>query len=117
MIPGIDEAREVLSEEHLHQKRLLSAPGQLVLADSTSVGCDLLIGVPPHRPPNVITASGLTGAGAWIKVDPGTLETGHAGVYAIGDVTGIKLANGLGLPKAGAMAELEGKKAEEVAEA
>jgi len=81
---------------------------RLVLPDSTVDG-DVLIGVPPHRPPSVVKESGLTGEGEWIKVDPGTLKTGHERVYAIGDVTGIKLANGLGLPKAGVMAELEGK--------
>jgi sulfide:quinone oxidoreductase len=84
-------------------------PGRFVLADSAVEG-DLLIGVPPHRPPAVVVESGLTGDAVWIKVDPGTLATRHQGVYAIGDVTGIKLANGLGLPKAGVMAELEGKR-------
>jgi sulfide:quinone oxidoreductase len=84
-------------------------PGRFVLADSVVEG-DLLIGVPPHRPPAVVAASGLTGDADWIKVDPGTLETKHERVYAIGDVTGIKLANGLGLPKAGVMAELEGER-------
>jgi len=58
----------------------------------------------------VIAASGLTGDAEWIKVDRGTLATRYERVYAIGDVTGIKLANGLGLPKAGVMAELEGKR-------
>jgi len=82
--------------------------GRLVLPDATVDG-DLLIGVPPHRPPSVVKESGLTGEGDWVKVHPGTLRTAHERVYAIGDVTGIKLANGLGLPKAGVMAELEGR--------
>jgi sulfide:quinone oxidoreductase len=84
-------------------------PGRFVLADSEVEG-DLLIGVPPHRPPAVVVESGLTGDADWIKVDRGTLATRFERVYAIGDVTGIKLANGLGLPKAGVMAELEGKR-------
>jgi sulfide:quinone oxidoreductase len=84
-------------------------PGRFLLADSAVEG-DLLIGVPPHRPPAVVVESGLTGDADWIKVDRGTLATRHERVYAIGDVTGIKLANGLGLPKAGVMAELEGKR-------
>ena len=54
------------------------------------------------------TRGGLLGEGPWIRVDPGTLQTAHEDVWAIGDVTGIKLANGLPLPKAGIMAELEG---------
>jgi sulfide:quinone oxidoreductase len=69
---------------------------------------DLLIGVPPHRPPAVVADSPLTGKGGWIGVDPGTLATGHDGVYAVGDCTAIELANGLPMPKAGIIAELEG---------
>ena len=70
---------------------------------------DVLLGVPPHRAPTVVAASGLTGGGPWIKVDPRTLETGWAGVYAIGDVTSLPLANGQMLPKAGAFAQAQGE--------
>jgi sulfide:quinone oxidoreductase len=70
---------------------------------------DVLLGVPPHRAPTVVAASGLTGGGPWIKVDPRTLETGWAGVYAIGDVTSLSLANGQMLPKAGAFAQAQGE--------
>jgi len=70
---------------------------------------DLLLGVPPHRVPTVVTDSGLTGGGPWIKVEPRTMETAHAGVYAIGDVTAVPLANGQFLPKAGAFAHAEGE--------
>jgi sulfide:quinone oxidoreductase len=70
---------------------------------------DLLLGVPPHRVPPVVAASGLTGGGPWIKVDPRTLETGWAEVYAIGDVTALPLANGQMLPKAGAFAQAQGE--------
>ena len=70
---------------------------------------DLLLGVPPHRAPTVVAASGLTGGAPWIKVDSRTLETGWAGVYAIGDVTALPLANGQMLPKAGAFAQAQGE--------
>jgi sulfide:quinone oxidoreductase len=70
---------------------------------------DLLLGVPPHRVPTVVTDSGLTDGGPWIRVEPRTLETAHAGVYAIGDVTAVPLANGQFLPKAGAFAQAEGE--------
>ncbi len=70
---------------------------------------DLLLGVPPHRVPQVVATSGLTGGGPWIKVDPRTLETSQPGVYAIGDVTALPLANGQMLPKAGAFAQAQGE--------
>lgn len=59
---------------------------------------DLFLGVPKHRVPDVVEASGLAVDG-WIPVDPHTLETSVPGVYAVGDVTSV------GTPKAGAFAE------------
>jgi len=70
---------------------------------------DLLLAVPPHRCPSVLVEAGLAAAGGWVTVDRATLETAHAGVYAIGDATVIPLANGMPLPKAGLFAEKEGE--------
>jgi sulfide:quinone oxidoreductase len=83
--------------------------GRIVFADG-DLEADLIIAVPPHRVPPVVKQSGLTGEGEWIAADPATLETRYENVFAIGDVTGIELANGLPLPKAGLMAELEGRR-------
>ena len=82
-------------------------PGLVVLTDS-EMPFDLLIAVPPHRPPAVVVDSGLAAGHGWIAVDAGTLATSHEGVYAVGDVTLIPLASGLPFPKAGVMAELQG---------
>ncbi len=82
-------------------------PGRVVSPEG-DLEFDLLLAVPPHRVPEVVKESGLTGEGEWITVDAGTMETSHPGVFALGDVTQILLANGLPLPKAGVMAELEG---------
>ena len=70
---------------------------------------DLLLAVPPHRAPLSVRESGLTDGGAWVKVDPRTMETGFPGVCAIGDLTSITLANGMPLPKAGIFAEAQGE--------
>jgi sulfide:quinone oxidoreductase len=56
----------------------------------------------------VVAEAGLASPGGWIAVDPGSLATGRPGVFAIGDLTQIKLANDLQLPKAGIIAEREG---------
>ena len=95
-------------EFHVGRKVERFEPGRVVFADG-DLEADLVIGVPPHRVPAVVKESGLAGESGWIAVDPETLETSHDRVFAIGDVTGIKLANGLPLPKAGVMAELEGR--------
>jgi len=68
------------------------------LSDESELPYDLFLGVPVHRVPEVVAASGLAVDG-WIPVDPRTLETSFPGVYAIGDVTSV------GTPKAGVFAE------------
>jgi sulfide:quinone oxidoreductase len=66
---------------------------------------DLLFGIPPHRPPAVVREAGLVGESGWVSVNSRTLETQFPGVYAIGDVVQIAMANGKPLPKAGVFAE------------
>ncbi|MHB0915221.1 MAG: NAD(P)/FAD-dependent oxidoreductase [Thermoleophilia bacterium] len=68
---------------------------------------DLLLAVPPHRAPEVVRTSGLIGSSGWMHTDPHTMETEHEGVYAIGDVNNIRLANGKNLPMAGVFAHYE----------
>ena len=67
-------------------------------ADGAEMAFDLFLGIPVHKAPPVVVASGLTEDG-WIPVDPVTLRTRFDGVYAVGDVTSV------GTPKAGVFAE------------
>ncbi len=75
-----------------------SRRGVVVLDDQTELPCDLLLGIPKHRVPDVVTTSGLAENG-WIPVNPKNLATRYPGVYAIGDVTSV------GTAKAGVFAE------------
>lgn len=68
------------------------------LADGGELPFDLFLGVPKHRVPAVVEASGMCVDG-WIPVDPLTLETRFPDVYAVGDATSV------GTPKAGVFAE------------
>jgi sulfide:quinone oxidoreductase len=65
---------------------------------------DLLAYVPPHAVPAFVVDAGLAPAGGWVKVDAKMLATPFDRVWAVGDVTGIPLANGKPLPKAGVFA-------------
>src|SRR3990172_4595578 len=56
---------------------------------------DLLLAIPPHRPPRAIRETGLTNEAGWIPVDKASMATPIENVYALGDVTAIKLPNGL----------------------
>ena len=77
---------------------------QLHFASDLTASYDLLAFVPPHRVPRLAIEAGLAREGAWVPVDRYTLETRYPGVYAIGDITGIPLAIGKPLPKAGVFA-------------
>jgi sulfide:quinone oxidoreductase len=75
-----------------------AARERVVLEGGQQLPCDLFLGVPKNRAPDVVVAAGLTEDG-WVSVNPRTLETRFPGVYAVGD-----LAN-TGAPKAGVFAE------------
>lgn len=80
---------------------------EIISGSGESIRADLLIGVPPHRAPQVVRDAGLVGPSGWVPVDSGTLQTSVQGVYAIGDVAAVKLPNGKMLPKAGVFAHHE----------
>ena len=88
-------------------RELLPDSREIVASDGTAVRVDLLLGVPPHRAPDVVRASGLLGVSGWVHVDPRTLRTEHENVYAIGDLTSVRLPDGKMLPKAGVFAHAE----------
>jgi sulfide:quinone oxidoreductase len=70
----------------------------VILDDASQMPYDLFLGVPKHRVPDVVAASGMIEEG-WIPVDPKTLKTHFPGVYAVGDVASV------GTPLAGVFSE------------
>jgi len=71
---------------------------EALLSDGSFLPFDLFLGIPVHRVPDVVSASGMTQNG-WIPVEPASGATRYLGVYALGDVTSV------GTPKAGVFAE------------
>jgi len=84
-IVAVDEARQVA-----------------VLDDKTELPCQLFLGIPTNRAPDVVLASGMC-EGGWVAVDPRTLETKYPDVYSVGDIAAT------GTPKAGLFAEVAAK--------
>lgn len=82
--------------------------GRVVFSDGADLPFDVLLAVPPHRAPAPLADAGLLGESGWIEPDRSTFATGHSGVWAVGDCTLVRLANGLPLPKAGVMAAAQG---------
>jgi len=118
--PAMGEALTKVLEKHdIHYHPLFTfewfspGDGTIVHSGGDPEKVDLVLAVPPHRAPEVIRYSGLMGSSGWVHVDHNTLQTEHEGVYAIGDVNNIRLANGKNLPMAGVFAHYE---AEVVAE-
>ena len=70
-----------------------------VLDDGSELPFDLFLGVPKHRAPDVVIASGIDRATATCRSTRGRCETRFPGVYAVGDVATV------GVPKAGVFAE------------
>jgi sulfide:quinone oxidoreductase len=75
-----------------------SARRVAMLDDGKEMPYDLFLGVPKHRAPKVVEASGMTEDG-YVPVNPKTLETRFPSVWAIGDCARQ------GTPKAGTFAE------------
>jgi sulfide:quinone oxidoreductase len=75
-----------------------AARGVALLDDGTELPYDLFLGVPVHRAPDVVLASGMAEDG-YVPVRSATLETRYPGVYALGDVATV------GVPKAGVFSE------------
>ena len=91
-----------------HSHRLMSVSDDKMEFDNgNKVDYSMLVGIPPHRAPEVVRHSGLA-EGDWIKVDKTTMKTSFKNIFAIGDVTEIKVG-AMALPKAGIFAEEQAK--------
>lgn len=82
-------------------------PGSAQFRDGESEGFDLLIHVPPVRPPRALAGSGLADDSGWVNVDRETMATRSPGVYAVGDLALLPLSIGKPLPRAGVFAHAQ----------
>jgi len=97
-----------LRERHIgytpaRRVRALDPLAHIALTKDGDLPYDLFIGVPVHKVPDVVLASGLTDGGSdgWIAVDRRNLRTRFDNVYAIGDCADAPV------PRAGVFAEAE----------
>jgi sulfide:quinone oxidoreductase len=81
-------------------KSIDPAAGEALLATGETLPYDLFVGIPVHRAPDPLAASGLAVDG-WVPVDQGNLRTRFPHVYALGDVCSGPRT----VPKAGIFAE------------
>ncbi len=81
-------------------------PNKLIFQNSEA-NFDLLLAIPPHVAPDVIYESGLAKEDNFIPIGR-DCKTSFDNVYAIGDVTSLKVTDTITVPKAGVFAEGEG---------
>ena len=94
----------------LHKIKKVSDTKEIEFENGNRVNYDLLIGIPPHKVPEVIRNSNLIKHGQnWINVDKFSLKTDYQNVFAIGDVNEIKVNENVAIPKAGVFAEAQAK--------
>lgn len=95
----------------LHKLKKVLDKKTIEFQNGNKTNYDLLVIIPPHQVPQVIKNSDLLRDGNqnWINVDRFTLRTKYKNVFAIGDVTEIRLDQMITVPKAGIFAEGEAK--------
>jgi sulfide:quinone oxidoreductase len=114
-----DAVRQMLEQRGVafHPSHKLTAvkpdTRELLFEGQAAVTYDLLVAIPPHRPPALVRAAGLANESGWIPVDRQTLATSSERVFAIGDVTTVPVPGRwkpevpLLLPKAGVFAHAQ----------
>lgn len=107
MVVSLLQSRGIRFVPQYQTDRIDPSKREIHFQDGEKVSYDMLIGIPPHGLPPVLSGSPILGESGWVKVNPRTLETGIENVYALGDVTAIPLPVGLPLPKAGVFAHFQ----------
>jgi sulfide:quinone oxidoreductase len=105
-VTGLLDERGI--EYHLAQK-VREIRAKSVLTESAEIEHDLAFAIPIHVAPRVLKDSGLVDESGWVPVNPSSMATSTPGVYAVGDCAGTRVPNGLLLPRAGDLAEKQGK--------
>lgn len=90
-------------------KQVTPAAMEANYSDGSTVSADVIVTVPVHRVPGIVSDAGLTGGKPWTPVNAKTLETSTSDVFAVGDVNTVPFAEGKAVPKAGVFAAGQGE--------
>lgn len=85
--------------------------GRVHWENGQDLAFDAAAAVPVHKVAAAVEGSSLAGSSGFIPVDPATLQTRFPRVHAVGDVCAVLLENGKAMPKAGVLAERQGRAA------
>jgi sulfide:quinone oxidoreductase len=82
---------------------------KILTEDGKEFQSELILAIPVNVVPTVLKEAGLVGQSGWVPVDPTNMTTNIPQVYAIGDCAGTRIPKGVLLPRAGILAEGQGK--------
>jgi sulfide:quinone oxidoreductase len=88
--------------KEIRQKSIQTEEGNEILHDA-------IFAIPIHVAPSVLNDSRLLDESGWVPVDSATLAMEIPKVYAVGDCAAAKTPKGVMLPRAGSLAEEQGK--------
>jgi sulfide:quinone oxidoreductase len=94
---------------HPSQRAREIRPKSILTEEGKEFEQDAIFAIPNHVAPAVLKESKLLDGSGWVPVNSSTLATSVPRVYAIGDCAAPKIPKGAMLPRAGALAEAEGK--------
>ncbi len=107
MVTDLLEEREI---EYYPGRKVTEIRHESVITDDgKQIQHDQVFAIPKHVAPSILNESGLVDQAGWVPVDPATMATNTHNVYAVGDCAGTKIPKGVLLPRAGILAEEQGK--------
>jgi sulfide:quinone oxidoreductase len=84
-------------------------PKSILTEEGNEILHDAIFAIPIHVAPSVLKDSRLLDESGWIPVDSATLAMEIPNVYAVGDCVAAKTPKGVMLPRAGSLAEEQGR--------
>ena len=90
-----------------NSQKIKRVESKKLIFENSEYSFDILLAIPPHIAPKVIYDSNLAKEPGFISIDR-NCKTPFENIYAVGDVTSLRVTDSIAVPKAGIFAEGEG---------
>ena len=90
-----------------NSEKIKRVESKKLIFENSEYSFDILLAIPPHIAPKVIYDSNLAKEPGFIPIDR-NCKTLFENIFAVGDVTSLKVTDSIAVPKAGIFAEGEG---------
>ena len=90
-----------------NSQKIKRVESKKLIFENSEYSFDILLAIPPHIAPKVIYDSNLAKEPGFIPIDR-NCKTPFENIFAVGDVTSLRVTDSIAVPKAGIFAEGEG---------